>query len=83
MWKLHENLLAKVRWAARTAAGCPRCDWLTVYTYATRKLFKCRAVALNSRVTSGTIFASRKLGRDLLALSRFSTNGAKGHTAFN
>jgi transposase-like protein len=61
---------------------CPRCECEAVYTYATRKLFKCKACNHQFSVTSGTIFASRKLpvGTYLLAIAIFA-NGAKGHSA--
>jgi transposase-like protein len=74
---------AKVRWPNTNGAPvCPRCECEAVYTYATRKLFKCKACSHQFSVTSGTIFASRKLpvGTYLLAIAIFA-NGAKGHSA--
>jgi transposase-like protein len=74
---------AKVRWPNTNGAPvCPRCECEAVYTYATRKLFKCKACGHQFSVTSGTIFASRKLpvGTYLLAIAIFA-NGAKGHSA--
>lgn len=61
---------------------CPRCSCNAVYSYQTRKLWKCKACNHQFSVTSGTIFASRKLAiRDyLLAIAIFS-NGAKGYAA--
>ncbi len=50
------------------AAFCPRCQYTAVYTYATRRIWKCKACQHQFSVTSGTIFASRKLAiRDYLA----------------
>jgi transposase-like protein len=72
-----------VRWAATDGAPvCPRCGCVAVYTYATRKLFKCKACNHQFSVTSGTIFASRKLPiRDYLLAIAIFVNGAKGHNA--
>ncbi len=51
-----------IRWAATDGEPvCPRCECAAVYTYTTRKLFKCKACNHQFSVTSGTIFASRKL----------------------
>src|ERR1700691_4651156 len=72
-----------VRWAATDGAPvCPRCECVAVYTYTTRKLLKCKACNYQFSVTSGTIFASRKLAvRDYLLAIAIFTNGAKGHSA--
>jgi len=72
-----------VRWAATDGQPvCPRCECAAVYTYATRKLFKCKACSHQFSVTSGTIFASRKLSiRDYLLAIAIFVNGAKGHSA--
>src|ERR1700730_15657915 len=71
-----------VRWAATDGAPvCPRCECAAVYTYATRKLFKCKACNHQFSVTSGTIFASRKRSiRDYLLAIAIFVNGAKGHS---
>lgn len=61
---------------------CPKCGCVAVYTYAKRKIFKCKGCEAQFSVTSGTIFASRKLGiRDILAAIAIFTNGAKGYSA--
>jgi transposase-like protein len=62
--------------------NCPRCGCLGVYEYKSRPLFKCKACDHQFSVTSGTIFASRKLPVQtiLLAIAIF-VNGAKGHSA--
>jgi len=73
----------QIRWNATNGNPvCPRCGCLGVYTYKTRALFKCKACDHQFSVTSGTIFASRKLpvGTILLAIAIF-VNGAKGHSA--
>jgi len=77
------HTFAKVRWPETEGAPvCPHCGGLVVYTYKTRKLFKCKACNHQFSVTSGTIFASRKLpvSTYLLAIAIFA-NGAKGHSA--
>lgn len=58
---------------------CPKCDSDAVYTYAARRIFKCKACCRQFSVTSGTIFASHKLAlRDYLAAIALFVNGAKG-----
>jgi transposase-like protein len=72
-----------IRWAdTKGEPVCPRCQCGAAYTYKTRKLFKCKACSHQYSVTSGTIFASRKLpiSTYLLAIAIF-VNGAKGHSA--
>ncbi len=47
-----------------------------------RKLWKCKALRLQYRVISGTIFASRKLSiRDYVLAIAILVDGAKGHSA--
>ncbi len=61
---------------------CPKCGCVSIYTYETRKIFKCKACEAQFSVTSGTIFASRKLAiRDILAAIAIFANGAKGYPA--
>jgi len=61
---------------------CPKCGCLGIYTYRTRRLFKCKACFAQFSVTSGSIFASRKMAhRDILAAIAIFVNGAKGHSA--
>jgi transposase-like protein len=72
-----------IRWAATSGAPvCPRCQCSAVYEYKTRPLFKCKGCDHQFSVTSGTIFASRKLPirTYLLAIAIF-VNAAKGHSA--
>lgn len=63
-------------------AVCPRCGCVETYDIATRRRFKCVACHHQFSVTSGTIFASRKLSfTDLLAAVAIFANGAKGIAA--
>lgn len=63
-------------------AVCPRCGCYEVYNTTTRKRFKCVACHYQFSVTSGTIFASRKLSyTDILAAIVIFVNGAKGVSA--
>jgi transposase-like protein len=64
------------------AAFCPRCECTAVYTYAARRIWKCKACNHQFSVTSGTIFASRKLPiRDYLAAIAIFVNAVKGISA--
>ncbi len=64
------------------AAFCPRCQCTAVYTYAARRIWKCKACLHQFSVTSGTIFASRKLAiRDYLAAIAIFVNAVKGISA--
>lgn len=61
---------------------CPRCGCTEAYHISTRRKFKCVACHHQFSVTSGTIFASRKLSfTDLLAAIAIFVNGAKGISA--
>ena len=73
----------EIRWAdTKGEPVCPRCACMAVYGYKTRPLFKCKGCDHQFSVTSGTIFASRKLpvSTYLLAIAIF-VNSAKGHSA--
>lgn len=72
-----------IRWAATNGdATCPKCGSVAVYTYAARRIFKCKGCGHQFSVTSGTIFASRKMTfRNLLAAIAIFVNGAKGVSA--
>ena len=60
----------------------PQCGCLAVYEYASRPIFKCQGCGNQFIVTSGTIFASRKLSlRDYLLAIALFVNGAKGLSA--
>lgn len=63
-------------------AFCPRCGCTAVYTYAARRIWKCKGCNHQFSVTSGTIFASRKLAiRDYLAAIAIFVNAVKGISA--
>jgi transposase-like protein len=63
-------------------AVCPRCGCVESYDIPTRRKFKCVACHHQFSVTSGTIFASRKMSfADLLAAIVIFVNGAKGVAA--
>src|SRR3712207_4398991 len=72
-----------IRWADTDGEpSCPRCGCLAVYAYAARRIWKCKGCGHQFSVTSGTIFASRKLPiRTLLAAIAIFVNAAKGLSA--
>lgn len=72
-----------IRWADTDGdAVCPKCGGCECYTFKARRIFKCKACNGQFSVTSGTIFASRKMDlRDILAAIAIFVNGAKGHSA--
>lgn len=73
----------RIRWADNDGEPfCPACGCVAVYRYKTRPLWKCKACDKHFSVTSGTIFASRKLPvRDYLLAIAIFVNGAKGVSA--
>jgi transposase-like protein len=73
----------RLRWAdTEGEAVCPKCGCVETYDISTRRRFKCVACYHQFSVTSGTIFASRKLSfTDLLAAITIFVNGAKGVAA--
>jgi transposase-like protein len=72
-----------IRWVATDGEPvCPRCGCLTIYNLSDNRRFKCGACRHKFSVTSGTIFASRKMPiRDYLAAIAIFMNGVKGHSA--
>lgn len=70
----------ELRWPETDGeAVCPRCGCTESYSIATRRKFKCVGCYHQYSVTSGTIFASRKMSfTDLLAAIVIFVNGAKG-----
>ena len=72
-----------IRWAGNGGEPfCPRCGCVAVYTYKTRRIFRCQGCTAQFSVTTGTVFASRKLPlRDILAAIAIFVNGAKGVSA--
>lgn len=77
--KAYETFKA-IRWAATGGEPvCPRCGCVESYGIATRRKFKCAGCHHQFSVTSGTIFASRKMAFvDLLAAICIFTNAVKG-----
>jgi len=73
----------ELRWPETDGeAICPRCGCTETYNITSRRKFKCVACHHQFSVTSGTIFASRKLSfTDLLAAIAIFVNGAKGIAA--
>jgi transposase-like protein len=72
-----------LRWPETDGAPiCPRCNGRGAYVLAARRRFKCKTCHHQFSVTSGTIFASRKLAFvDLLGAIAILVNGAKGVSA--
>lgn len=70
----------KVRWAETDGdAVCCRCGCMDTYEISTRRKFKCKSCGYQFSVTSGTIFASRKMAFvDLLAAICIIVNASKG-----
>ncbi|MEX6632322.1 IS1595 family transposase [Hyphococcus lacteus] len=70
----------EIRWPETEGdAICPRCGCVETYDISTRRKFKCKACSHQFSVTSGTIFASRKMEfTDLLAAICIVANAAKG-----
>ncbi len=68
----------KMRWPEGKPV-CPRCGHDETYSITTRRKFKCKACSHQFSVTSGTIFASRKMAFvDLLAAICLTVNASKG-----
>ena len=72
-----------IRWTETDGAPvCPKCGGYVCWEFKARRIFKCKACNGQFSVTSGTIFASRKMDlRDILAAIAIFVNGAKGHSA--
>lgn len=77
------RLFCEMRWPETEGeAVCPRCGCFETYNITSRRRFKCVGCHHQFSVTSGTIFASRKLSFvDLLAAIAIFVNGAKGVSA--
>lgn len=76
-------LFRAIRWADTDGEPvCPRCGCVAVYEYKARRIFKCQGCGHQFSITSGTIFASRKLPvRDILLAMALFVNAAKGMSA--
>lgn len=77
------DVFRAMRWPETDGeAVCPHCGGVDAYDIPTRRKFQCKACGHQFSVTSGTIFASRKLSfTDLLAAIVIFVNGAKGVSA--
>ena len=75
--------LCRLRWPETEGAPmCPVCGCLDIYELTTRRRFKCAACHRQFSVTSGTIFASRKLTFvDLLGAICLFVTASKGLSA--
>jgi transposase-like protein len=73
----------RLRWPeTKGAPVCPVCGCLDIYDLTNRRRFKCAACHRQFSVTSGTIFASRKLSFvDLLGAICLFVNASKGLSA--
>lgn len=76
------DTFCKLRWPETNGSPqCPRCECTKAYSLSTRRKFECAACHHQFSVTSGTIFACRKLSFvDLAAICLF-VNAAKGASA--
>ena len=74
------DAFCQMRWPETNGeAVCPRCGCADAYKITTRRKFKCKACHHQFSVTSGTIFASRKMDFvDLLAAICIIVNASKG-----
>jgi transposase-like protein len=73
----------EIRWSANDGKPfCPHCGGVEVYTYAARRIFKCKACRKQFSVTSGTLFHSRKMPiTNYLAAIAIFVNAVKGVSA--
>lgn len=74
------KVFCEMRWPETDGeAVCPRCGCCENYNITTRRKFKCKGCYHQFSVTSGTIFASRKMDFvDLLAAICIIVNASKG-----
>ena len=73
-------MFRRLRWPdGEGSPVCPDCDCSVAYVCRCRRVFKCKSCHRQFSVTSGTLFASRKLPFQvlLLAIGLF-VNAAKG-----
>lgn len=72
-----------IRWSDNEGKPyCPKCGCVALYARKTKPLWECKACEHVFSVTSGTIFANRKMPlRDILLAIAIFVNGAKGHSA--
>jgi hypothetical protein len=74
------DTFCRMRWPETNGDEiCPDCGCFETYAITTRRNFKCKACHRQFSVTSGTIFASRKMAFvDLLAAICIIANASKG-----
>jgi transposase-like protein len=74
---------ARIRWHdGNGKPSCCRCGCIELYTCKAEKLWKCKDCGFRFSLTSGTIFASRKLPvRDILAAIAILANPSKRYSA--
>lgn len=78
--KAYETFKA-MRWEGGEPV-CPKCGCCEAYEISTRRKFKCKGCYAQFSVTSGTIFASRKMAFvDLMAAICIFVNAVKGLSA--
>ena len=77
------EVFAKLRWPSTGGeAVCPRCGCLGCYHFPAKRKWRCKGCGYDFSVTSGTIFADRKMPfRDLLLAIYKFVNAAKGYCA--
>lgn len=78
----HAQFMA-IRWAENAGNPfCPACGCLSVYAIPTRRTWQCKGCKKQFSVTSGTLFASRKLPFQIyLAAITLFVNAVKGTSA--
>ena len=74
------DMFREMRWSDNDGeAVCPTCGHKECWSYKTRKIFKCKNCNKQFSITSGTIFANRKLPiRDYLLAIAIFVNSHKG-----
>lgn len=77
------EVFVKLRWPTTDGeAACPGCGCLGCYHLATKRKWRCKGCGYDFSVTSGTIFADRKMPvRDLLLAIYKFVIAAKGLSA--
>ena len=77
------DIFKKLRWADTDGEPyCPRCGCMGLYFIRVRKVWRCKACDKEFSVTSGTIFASRKLSlQDYLGAILLFVNSANSISA--
>lgn len=77
------DMFKEMRWPENDGkAVCPHCGHKECWSFKTRKIFKCKSCEKQFSVTSGTVFANRKLPvRDYLLAIAIFVNAHKGLSA--